>query len=156
MISVDIPGFGPVSIKHLVCDYSGTLSVDGILREGIRGTLNKLAENISVHIITADTHGKAGIELIGTKCEFILIDDENQDIQKERYITELGAENVFALGNGKNDRLMLKEASIGVAVCLDEGVCIEAVNSADILVNSIDDALGLLLNPNRLKATLRF
>ena len=85
-----------------------------------------------------------------------MIENENQDIQKERYITELGAKNVFALGNGKNDRLMLKEARLGVAVCLDEGVCIEAVNSADILVNSIDDALGLLLYPNRLKATLRF
>ncbi len=156
MISVDIPGFGQVSIRHLVCDYSGTLSVDGILQDRVKETLNRLAEKLEVHIITADTHGKAKSELNGVDCKLVFIEDENQHFRKKKYISELGAEHVFAVGNGKNDKLMLKEARFGIAICLDEGVCVEAVNSADILVNSIDDALGLLLNPNRLKATLRF
>jgi len=51
---------------------------------------------------------------------------------------------------------MLKTARIGVAVCLNEGCAVDAIQSADILVTSATDALDLLLNPKRLKATLRF
>lgn len=51
---------------------------------------------------------------------------------------------------------MLKTAKIGIAVCLNEGCSIDAIKSADILVNSPIDALDLLLNPRRLKATFRF
>jgi len=156
MISVDIPGFGLVKIKYLVCDYSGTLSGDGVLIKGVKETLNKLAERVQVHILTADTHGKAKSQLKNVNCALKIIEEENQHIRKENYIRELGADNVFAIGNGNNDTLMLGAARVGVAVCLDEGVCTEAVNLADILVNSIEDALGLLLYPNRLKATLRF
>jgi len=41
-------------------------------------------------------------------------------------------------------------------VLLEEGCSVEALCSADILVKSILDGLDLLLNPLRLKATLRF
>ncbi len=51
---------------------------------------------------------------------------------------------------------MLALARVGIAVCLEEGCSIDAIRSADILVKSPLDALDLLLNPNRLKATLRF
>jgi soluble P-type ATPase len=51
---------------------------------------------------------------------------------------------------------MLKEARIGIAVCLEEGCSRDAVVSADILVTSPVHALDLLLNEKRLKATLRF
>ena len=75
---------------------------------------------------------------------------------KGEYVDMLGAEKVIALGNGKNDRRMLKAARIGVAVCLKEGCATEAITSADILVISPVDALDLLLKPKRCKATLRF
>ena len=156
MISVNIPGFGSVKIKHLVCDYSGTLSVDGVLIKGVKETLNKLAERVQVHILTADTHGKAKAQLENVNCALKIIEEENQHIRKENYVRELDADNVFAIGNGNNDVMMLGAARVGVAVCLDEGVCAEAVNLADIQVNYIEDDLGLLLYPNRLKATLRF
>ena len=156
MISVDIPGFGAAEIKHLVCDYSGTLSIDGNLLDGLKETLNKLSEKVKIHILTADTHGKARSQLEEIDCMIEIIEGENQHIQKENHVRDLGAENVFAIGNGNNDTLMLSAARVGVAICLDEGVSAMAVNHADIVVNSIDDALGLLFNPNRLKATLRF
>jgi len=41
-------------------------------------------------------------------------------------------------------------------VMLDEGCSADAIKSAHILVKSINDGLDLLLNPLRLKATLRF
>jgi len=61
-----------------------------------------------------------------------------------------------ALGNGNNDRRMLKAAGVGIAVSEGEGCAVDAITSADILVNGAMDALNLLLNTKRLKATLRF
>jgi len=156
MISVDIPGFGRVQIKYLVCDYSGTLSVDGKLAGSVKEILNTLSKKVDIHILTADTHGKAKSQLKNVNCALKIIEEENQHIRKENYIRELGADNVFAIGNGNNDTLMLSASRVGVAICLNEGVSALAINHTDIVVNSIEDALGLLIYPNRLKATLRF
>lgn len=51
---------------------------------------------------------------------------------------------------------MLAATKIGIAVCLNEGCSIDVIKSADVVVKSPVDALDLLLNPKRLKATLRF
>jgi len=156
MFEIDIPGFGKVTLKHLVSDFTGTLSVDGKLLPGVKKRLNKIAKFLKIHILTADTFRKARAELKGIKCEIHILEGKNHDIQKEKYIKKLGSGNVIALGNGNNDRKMLKTAKIGIAVCLNEGCSTDAINSADILANSAADALDLLLKPKRLKATLRF
>lgn len=156
MFELDIPGFGPVRLGHLVSDFTGTLSVDGKLLPGVRQRINKISRFLKVHILTADTFGKARAELKNLSCEVYILEGKNHDIQKEKYVRKLGAENVVALGNGNNDRRMLGIAKIGISVCLNEGCSIDAIKSADIFVNSPLDALELLLNPKRLKATLRF
>jgi soluble P-type ATPase len=156
MFELDIPGFGFIRLEHLVSDFTGTLSVDGKLLPGVRERLNKIAEFLHVHILTADTFGKAREELKGINCEIHILEGENHDIQKEDYVKILDAERVVALGNGNNDRRMLKTAKIGIAICLNEGCSVDAIKSADIFVNSPMDALDLLINLKRLKATLRF
>lgn len=156
MFELDIPGFGFISLKHLVSDFTGTLSVDGRLVPGVRERLDRISEFLSIHILTADTFGKAKEELKGIKCDVYILEGEDHDIQKEEYIKRLGIDNVIAFGNGNNDRRMLKAARIGIAVMLDEGCSCEALRSADIVVKSIIDGLDLLFNPKRLKATLRF
>ncbi len=156
MLEVDIPGFGLVRLNHLVSDYTGTLSVDGKLQAGVREYLNRVAEFLRIHILTADTFGKARAELEGINCDVHVLEGENHDMQKEEYVKKLGTESVIALGNGNNDRKMLKAARIGIAVCLKEGCSTDAIISADIFVTSTIDALELLLNHKRLKATLRF
>jgi soluble P-type ATPase len=60
-----------------------------------------------------------------------------------------------AIGNGRNDRLMLGAAALGIAVIGPEGLHTEALTAADILALSIDEALGLLDDPRTLTATLR-
>jgi soluble P-type ATPase len=156
MIEIDIPGFDFVRLEHLVSDFTGTLSVDGKLLSGVKEKLNEIAKFLKVHILTADTFGMVRAELEGVNCEIHILEGEDHDVQKEEYVRKLGAENVIAIGNGNNDRKMLKAAKIGIAVCLNEGCSIDAVNSANIFVTSAEDALDLLLNPKRLKATLRF
>ncbi|MCD6161929.1 MAG: ATPase P [candidate division Zixibacteria bacterium] len=156
MLNIKIPGFGTTQLKHLVCDFSGTLSIDGFLVEGVAERLNQLSRNLDIHILTADTHGRAKQALKGVNCKLQLLGDEKQDIQKEAYIKKLGAKNVIAIGNGVNDRLMLKTAIIGIAICLTEGVAVDSAAAANLLTTSITDALDLLDKPNRLIATLRY
>lgn len=156
MLELDIPGFGFVRLKHLVSDFTGTLSVNGRLLPGVKERLNKIAGFLKIHILTADTFGKAKEELRGINCEMHILEGENHDVQKEEYVKRLGAGKVIAIGNGNNDRRMLKAAKIGVAVCLPEGSSTDAITSGNILVTSPLDAFDLLLNPKRLKATLRF
>ena len=60
------------------------------------------------------------------------------------------------MGNGNNDRGMLKAARVGVAISQGEGCAVDALFAANLLVTSADIGLDLLLHPNRLKASLRF
>ncbi len=156
MIEIEIPGFGPVRLAHLVSDFTGTLSVDGKLLPGVKEALNRLAESMTIHILTADTFGRAKEELVGVRCQTHILTGPDHDLQKEEYVKKLGLESVVAFGNGKNDRRMLKAARVGVAVSEDEGCAVEAIMAADIHVRSALDGLTLLLNPLRCKATLRF
>ncbi len=153
---LDIPGFGIVMLEHLVSDFTGTLSVDGKLLPGVREQLNRIAEFLKIHVLTADTFGMAKVELEGVDCGIHILEGEHHDVQKEGYVKRLGPDRVIALGNGNNDRKMLGAAIIGIAVCLKEGCAGDAIKSSDVIVTSITDALDLLLNPKRLKATLRF
>ncbi len=156
MLEIDIPGFGLVRLEHLVSDFTGTLSVDGILLPKVEARLNKLSEMMKIHILTADTFGKAQAALKDVKCALHILNGENHDVQKEEYLNKLGAESVVALGNGKNDRKMLKVARIGIAVSEGEGCAVDAIMAASIHMRSAVDGLDLLLNTKRLKATLRF
>ena len=61
----------------------------------------------------------------------------------------------MAVGNGRNDRLMLKEAALGIAVLQAEGAAAEALLAADVVAPDILAALDLLLAPEGLIATLR-
>ena len=74
---------------------------------------------------------------------------------KAAYVRELGPERVVAIGQGANDASMLKQASIGICLVSQEGLAVETLNAADVLVPDILTALALLENPVRLLATLR-
>ncbi len=156
MIEMDIPGFGPIHLSHLVSDFTGTLSVDGHLLPGVKDGLNRLSEKLTIHILTADTFGRAREALAGVPCQIQILTGPDHDVQKEEYLKKIGPEKVIALGNGNNDRRMLKSAKVGIAVTEEEGCAVEAIMAADIHVRSAMSALTLLLNPLRFKATLRF
>ncbi|HYA86896.1 MAG TPA: HAD hydrolase family protein [Nitrospirota bacterium] len=156
MLEIDIPGFGLVRLEHLVSDFTGTLSVNGQLLPALDERLHKLAEILKIHILTADTFGKVLVALKEINCEIHILTGENHDVQKEEYVTKLGPESVIAMGNGNNDRRMIKAARIGIAVSEAEGCAVDAIMAANIHVRSAVDGLDLLLSPKRLKATLRF
>lgn len=155
MLTIDIPGFGKLNFRHLVSDFTGTLSVDGVLLPEVEELLTDVGQLLNVHVLTADTLQKAHAALKGIDCTLTVLSGADIDLQKERYVQSLGPEKVIAIGNGANDRLMLKVARIGIAVIEGEGCAVDALVKADIAVRSIHDALGLMLNPKRCTATLR-
>lgn len=156
MISIDIPGFGVLNLAHLVCDYNGTLARDGLLLNDVSERLFRLANHINIHIITADTFGKVATQMSGLPCTIHILSQGNEAQQKQDYVNKLGAKTVIAFGNGNNDVQMLESAAVGMVVIGDEGTAGAAVSAADIVVSSALNGLSLLLNPLRLKATLRF
>ncbi len=155
MISFDIPGKGTISLNHIVLDFNGTIACDGVLIDGVKERLNKLAEQMEVHIVTADTFGSCRERCKGIKSNIHILTAETGGPEKLEFIESLAAENVAAVGNGVNDTLMLKAAALGIVVIGPEGASAKALREANVIVKDINDGLDLLLNPKRLIATLR-
>jgi len=121
MLKIDIPGFGDLTLEDLVCDFTGTLSVDGHLLPGVGEFLDELAASLTIHVVTADTFGRVHEQLAGRSCTVTVLSGEDLDAQKEQYVLALNADGVVAIGNGANDRRMLKVARLGIAVIEGEG-----------------------------------
>ena len=155
MIEITIPGCGHLVLKHLVMDYNGTLAGDGLLLEGVKEELDILADRLHIHVLTADTFGKARSGLEGIPCKLTVLTEKKQDTAKLEYIKGLGPESTICIGNGRNDRLMLKGARLGIVVIQNEGAAVETMLAADVVCNCIVSALRLLTKPLRLRATLR-
>ncbi|MGB6128358.1 MAG: hypothetical protein WBG30_06370 [Psychrilyobacter sp.] len=154
-MKIKIPRGKEFDIKHIVSDYNGTIALDGKLVEGVAELINELSKDIKFHVITADSFGSVEKELYGINCEVFKIGPGNQDKAKAEYVKKLGSDNVVALGNGKNDFLMLEEAVLGIGILYHEGICTETLLASKIVCSNPIDALQNFKNPKRLIATLR-
>ena len=77
------------------------------------------------------------------------------DAAKLQLLEKLGCDVTAAFGNGRNDTLMLAKAAFGVCIIGDEGAHTAAIMTATVVINSMENALKLLTEPERLIATLR-
>lgn len=152
---LEIPGRGKLLLRHLVLDYNGTLAFDGVLLPGVSERLESLSRHLHIHVITADTFGLVREQLNDLDVTLKILSAKNGAEEKEEYVISLGSAGVVAMGNGYNDRLMLQRAELGVAIIGHEGAASQTLLSADIVARDIQNALDLLLNPQRLIATLR-
>jgi soluble P-type ATPase len=155
MISIDIPGYRRLELENLILDYNGTLAVDGVPVEGVLGRLERLAAELTIHVVTADTFGGVADRLGGLPLAVAVLPTGSQDVGKLKFLKQLGSRHAVCMGNGRNDALMLKEAALGIAVMLAEGLAADALAAADVVCPGIVPALDLLLHPLRLTATLR-
>ena len=155
MIEINIPGFCHLQLAHLVLDYNGTLAIDGHLIPQVGKKLTKLSHDLHIHVLTADTFGLAKTGLAGLPLDLTIAPPEDQAETKQAFVSSLGAEQVVAIGNGRNDGPMLQAAALGIALVQLEGGAVETLVSADIVSTSILDALDLFSHPQRLVATLR-
>lgn len=155
VIELNIPGRGTLRLEHLVCDVNGTLALDGDLPDGLARALAGLRDRLTVHLLTADTHGRKQFLERQLHLAVVTVGPGEEAAQRAAYVQGLGAERVVAIGQGANDAAMLKAAGLGVCVLSAEGVSLEALNAADLLVPDIFAALDLLERPLRIVASLR-
>ena len=152
MIRLDIPGRETIELHHAVFDINGTLAIDGIPVSGIVERLKELGMQLSLHAVSAGTHGNMPEleQILGFPIHLI-----NSAEEKTQYVQQLHPTQVIAIGNGTNDIGMLRVAALGVAVLGKEGMAARVLQSADVVVLNPIDAIDLLLKPKRLVATLR-
>jgi P-type E1-E2 ATPase len=155
VIELIIPGQGTVQLAHLVSDVNGTLAVDGHLPGGLVRVLTSIQDRLTVHLLTADTHGRQDLIDRQLGLEAVRIQPGDEPAQKAAYVQQLGSGEVIAIGQGANDAEMLREAAIGVCVMSQEGTALETLMAADLVVPDIFTALDLLEKPLRIVASLR-
>lgn len=150
-MEIHIPNRGPLTIRHVVLDFNGTLAVDGQIPASTVKGLIALSHEYHVLLATADTFNTAGGFSDELQLEWQRV-TTGQD--KEEIVRNLKG-GVAVIGNGANDALMFKAADLAIAVLGKEGLATGAMLSADIVVSSADDGMELLLHPRRLIATMR-
>ncbi|SMP74175.1 Soluble P-type ATPase [Desulfonatronum zhilinae] len=155
MLTIDIPGWTSLTLEHLVLDFNGTLARDGKLLPGVRERLNNLGPALEIHVLTADTFGSVQDQMRGIACAVSVIPASEQARAKAAYLEKLGPSGCVAVGNGRNDVLMLEAAALGIALLQEEGAAPQTLAAADVVCRSVCDALDLLTHPLRLSATLR-
>ena len=154
-IHLDIPGRESLELEHLVLDVNGTVALDGEVLPGVAERLAALSASLTIHLVTADTQGRAAEISTQLGAQLVRIEARGEAGQKRALVERLGAERVVAVGNGANDAEMLAAAALGIAVLGSEGLAAATLQAADLVVGRIEDALDLLLRPQRLVATLR-
>ncbi len=154
-MQVEIPGYGTLTIEHIVLDFNGTLAVDGRLIDGVRPLLEALPPDLILHVLTADTFGTARPQIEGVNRPGLIFRRKETPAEKLAYVRDLDATRTVAIGNGRNDEAMLEAAALGVVAINAEGVAVETLLKADIVCAGIIDALSLFLEPRRIIATLR-
>ena len=154
MIRIQIPGRDELMLSHLVLDYNGTIAQDGNIIEGIRPRLADLSKELSIYVITADTHGTAVKKCEGLPLQVLTFPTTDVGRIKAEEVQKLSG-GVVTVGNGFNDIRMSDAADLSICVIGKEGCCSKLLMHTDVVVTSIEDALDLLLIPGRLRATLR-
>ena len=112
-ILLDLPQ-GKDQFHRLVLDFTGTLSADGALIPGVEDRLHRLAENLEVTVITADTFGSARKALEGLPVGIQIIVDGQEKAGLVKAMADEEQENVVAVGNGRNDVPMMAVAALGL------------------------------------------
>jgi soluble P-type ATPase len=143
---------GPAPFSTLVLDFTGTLSEGGRLLPGVDERLGRLVGKLRIVVLTADTFGTAREALRNLPVEVQVIRD---GWHKAEVVSTMEPEGVVAIGNGRNDIPMMEVAGLGIAVIGPEGAAAGLLSAADVVTRDIREALDLVADPLRLKATLR-
>ena len=154
-MKIVIPEYKTLEVDRLFLDFNGTIAVDGIIPAGVRQRLEQLAAEFTIYVLTADTNGNAKEQCQGLPVILQTFPTGNARDYKKELVKATGSRRCVAVGNGRNDELMLREAALSIAIMDREGAYGRVLREADLCVRSMQDGLDLLLYPNRIIAGLR-
>ncbi len=152
---IEIPSYGTYEIKKIAFDFNGTLATGGEVPKKIIKKLERLAINFDVYILTADTFGTVREMVNDLAVEVAIIEGDDGTGFKRDFIQKIGSDETIAIGNGNNDRLMVEEAAIGIALIGNEGAAIDTILNSNLVVSNIFDVFEMLSDPERIVASLR-
>lgn len=155
MIIYGIPGRENIQIENIVFDYNGTIAVDGKLIDGIKELFLELERYANIYILTADTYGTVVEECRELAGKVLTFPGENAGGHKRDIVKKLGCNKTLVVGNGFNDIPMFEEAILSIAIMEKEGTSGKLLSMADIVSRNIIEAINIILNKNKVKATLR-
>ncbi|TXT66486.1 MAG: putative Haloacid dehalogenase [Promethearchaeota archaeon] len=152
-----IPNVGTLKISTILFDINGTLQFQGKVSAQLIKLFKRLKMEFNVILISSDTRGnlKNIANKLGTT--YIRINPENQtDTEaKNMELIRIGKEHTIAVGNGRNDALMLKNAALGILILGSEGASTKSLLNSDIVFTNPIDAIHFLLDEKAVVATLR-
>ncbi|HFD05280.1 MAG TPA: HAD family hydrolase [Firmicutes bacterium] len=151
-MDIKLPGRGMTNIKNLIFDFNGTLTENRKLSEAGREVLETLSQKYAVYVATSDTFGNAKEELKGLNVKIVTVKSGSEKLE---LVMKLGYASTIAIGNGNNDKSMLKKAVVGIAVIGRDGATPDAINSADIVIGNIKNIIPLLKNRDLIFSVLR-
>lgn len=154
-MKIVIPEYKTLEVDRLFLDFNGTIAVDGIIPAGVRQRLEQLAAEFTIYVLTADTNGNAKEQCQGLPVILQTFPTGNARDYKKELVKATGSRRCVAVGNGRNDELMLREAALSIAIMDREGAYGRVLREADLCVRSMQDGLDLLLYPNLIIAGLR-
>jgi soluble P-type ATPase len=149
----DIPGYGELEIKTIILDLNGSVSVGGIVVEGVSERIRKLKDaGFKLVLFTGNTRNDAdelanelGVEWVETRGA----------LAKKEASDSLDPSTCASIGNGLIDRELTENVALGIVVLQAEGIHIKTLLVSDVVVPGITDALDLFIDEKRLVATLR-
>lgn len=149
----DIPGMGSLEIKTIILDLNGTLSVGGEVPAGVKDRLRALTEKgFQIVFFSGNTRNDADDLARELGIEWRLA--KNAD-DKRTLALEFEPATCASIGNGLIDLELMKTVALRIVTMQAEGVHVQTLLSSDIVIPSINDALDLFLDEQRLIATLR-
>jgi soluble P-type ATPase len=149
----EIPGIGKLTVKTIILDLNGTLSVGGTVPDGVKPRLEKLKEmGFSIVFFTGNTRDDADDLAKELGIEWRLAKTAED---KRNLALELEPETCASIGNGRIDLELMKTVKLGIVTLQAEGVHVETLQACDIIIPTINDALDLFIDGPRLIATLR-
>ncbi len=149
----DIPNREKIEIKTILLDLNGTLSVKGKIISGAVKKIKKL-EKIGYNIILLTGNQRGNADKLCKKLGIEYKICKNQK-EKEKAILNLEPEHCASIGNSRIDIETFKHAKISILTLQKEGIHIDVIPFADIIVPSVVDALDLFIDKDSLIATMK-
>ncbi len=148
-----IPGVGQLELKTLILDLNGTLTVMGVIPEGVKERLTRL-KDLGYHILFFTGNTRNNADQIAAELGIDWILAENGDAKRYEAL-KLNPDTCVSIGNGLIDLELMKVVKLRIVTIQSEGVHVQVLLNSDIVTTSILDALDLLIDRSALIATLR-
>ena len=154
MKKITVPGWGLLELKNVVLDLNGTITESGDFIPGVLVDLEALTDQgLRVYVLSGDTRGTLKKAFEHAPDIKAVVTETAQE--KRAFVESIGPEHTVCIGNGNIDVDMFRAARLSICTIQAEGAATKALLEADVVVTRIHHAFEILLDPDKLIATLR-